>query len=81
MRVQQALDTLRVTGNDAVHPGQIDTDNQETATALFGLMNYIVEQQITRPQELDAIYNALPPSKLEQIERRDASSSTETTSH
>jgi hypothetical protein len=25
--VQQPLDIVRVTGNDAVHPGQIDTDN------------------------------------------------------
>jgi hypothetical protein len=72
-RVQQALDTLRVTGNEAVHPGQIDfDDNRDVAVALFGLMNYIVEQQITQPRELNALYGSLPASKLEQIERRDA---------
>jgi hypothetical protein len=75
-RVQQALDTLRVTGNNAVHPGQIDlTDNRDTAVALFGLMNYIVEQQITQAKELDAIYEALPESSLSQIEKRDAEAS------
>lgn len=73
MRVQQALDTLRVTGNNAVHPGQIDlTDDLDRAVALFGLMNYIVEQQITQPKELNAIYDALPQSSLSQIEERDA---------
>jgi hypothetical protein len=72
VRVQQALDTLRVTGNNAVHPGQIELkDNREMAIGLFGLLNYIVEQQITQPKELDAIYGSLPASSLEQIERRD----------
>lgn len=75
-KVQQALDTLRVTGNNAVHPGQIDlNDNRGMAVALFGLMNYIVEQQITRPRELDSIYQSLPESSREQIERRDAQAS------
>lgn len=74
-RVQQALDTLRVTGNNAVHPGLIDlTDDRDRAVALFSLLNYIVEQQITQPRELDAIYGSLPASSLEQIERRDAPS-------
>jgi Domain of unknown function (DUF4145) len=76
VRVQQALDTLRVTGNNAVHPGQIDlSDDRERAVALFGLMNYIVEQQITQPRELASIYEALPESSREQIEKRDASES------
>jgi hypothetical protein len=38
--VQQSLDIVRVIGNDAVHPGQIDlTDDIETATKLFVLIN------------------------------------------
>jgi len=40
--VQQSLDIVRVTGNDAVHPGQIDTDNPETVGQLFELVNIIV---------------------------------------
>jgi Domain of unknown function (DUF4145) len=73
-RMQQALDTLRVTGNNAVHPGLIDlTDNLDMAVSLFGIMNYIVEQQITQPKELESLYTALPETSLAQIEKRDAS--------
>jgi hypothetical protein len=71
-RVQQAFDALRVIGNNAVHPGQIDlSDDRETAITLFGLLNFIVEQQITRPKELQAIYGQLPASALGQIQERD----------
>ena len=39
-RVQQALDVVRVVGNNAVHPGQIDLkDDLSTATQLFALVN------------------------------------------
>jgi hypothetical protein len=34
-------------------------------------MNYIVEQMVTRPKELDAIYSSLPESKREAIKHRD----------
>jgi hypothetical protein len=72
--VQKALDTLRITGNNAVHPGLIDlNDNRDIAVAIFGLMNYIVEQQITRPKELESIYQSLPQSSREQIAKRDGS--------
>ena len=72
-QVQQALDALRVIGNNAVHPGQLDlTDDRDTALALFGLLNFIVEQQITRPNELAAIYNRLPASALAAIQKRDS---------
>jgi len=74
VRVQQAFDSLRITGNDAVHPGQInDEDNRDTAGAMFGLLNYIVEQRITQPKELDAIYGTLDESKRQRIEQRDGS--------
>lgn len=72
-QVQQALDVLRVIGNNAVHPGQIDLkDDRDTALALFGLLNYIVEQQIMRPKELETIYQSLPPGALAQIEKRNS---------
>ncbi len=71
-RVQQALDIVRVIGNEAVHPGQIDlTDDVETATTLFSLINLIVEDMITRPKEVESIFSNLPPDKLKGIKIRD----------
>lgn len=70
--VQQAADVLRVTGNDAVHPGQIDTDNPATVEGLFELLNIIAEDRITQPARVQSLYEALPESKRDQIEQRDA---------
>ena len=71
-KVQKALDSVRVIGNEAVHPGQIDLrDAAETASVLFQLVNWIVEDMITRPRKVDEIYEKLPQSKKDAIERRD----------
>lgn len=73
-RVQQALDVVRVIGNNAVHPGQIDLrDDRAIGLSLFLLVNLIAERAITQPKEVEALYNALPDSAREQIERRDKS--------
>jgi len=69
--VQQSLDIVRVTGNDAVHPGQIDTDNSETANQLFDLINIIVEYMIALPKKVSGLYNNLPTEKLVGIINRD----------
>jgi hypothetical protein len=72
--LQQALDTVRVIGNEAVHPGTIDLkDDESTVTILFNLINFIVHKAITEPKEVAAIYGGLPPDKLAGIARRDAS--------
>lgn len=71
--VQQALDSLRVIGNEAVHPGAIDlNDNRETALALFELLNFIVERTITQQKKISDIYGKLPKSKLDAILKRDS---------
>lgn len=73
--VQQALDALRVIGNNAVHPLELDlSDDTETVGALFGLINYIVEQRISHPKKLDALYQGLPQGARDAIERRDSGS-------
>ncbi len=47
-KIQQALDLLRVIGNNAVHPGQINLDdNTEIAQKLFGILNFIVKRGLT----------------------------------
>ncbi|KQM23137.1 hypothetical protein ASE73_02620 [Sphingomonas sp. Leaf24] len=70
--IQQALDSVRVIGNEAVHPGVMDLkDDQNTAVSLFKLVNFIVEKAITEPKEVAAIFAGLPPSKLAGIANRD----------
>lgn len=71
-RVQQALDAVRVIGNQAVHPGQMDLkDDRATAVSLFRLLNLIVEKLISEPKHIDEIYNSLPGGQIAAIERRD----------
>ena len=72
VKVQESLDALRVIGNEAVHPGQLDLkDDIETASSLFRLVNFIAEKMITEPKEIAVIYNKIPDSKKEQIKERD----------
>ncbi|QIO47218.1 DUF4145 domain-containing protein [Rhizobium leguminosarum bv. trifolii] len=71
-RIQKALDVLRVVGNEAVHPGTIDlNDDPNTAESLFKFFNLIVEKMISDPKMVDEVYASLPPDKLKQIEKRD----------
>ncbi|RJP46946.1 MAG: DUF4145 domain-containing protein [Armatimonadetes bacterium] len=71
-RVQQSLDSLRVIGNEAVHPGTLDLkDDTETALSLFKLVNFIAEKMLTEPKEIEDIYNKIPESKKQQIKERD----------
>jgi hypothetical protein len=70
--MQKALDSLRVIGNEAVHPGTMDlSDDVETATSLFQLLNFIVDKSITEPKLVDELFASLPEAKLKGIENRD----------
>ncbi len=73
VRVQQALDIVRVIGNEAVHPGQIDLrDDPGIAQNLFSLVNIIAEKMITEPKQIDGLFSNLPEAKREQIAKRDS---------
>jgi hypothetical protein len=73
LRVQQALDVVRVVGNNAVHPGQMDLqDDRATAEKLFGLANLIVEIMISQPQHIASMFANLPEGARIAIEKRDA---------
>jgi len=71
-RIQQALDTVRMIGNEAVHPGQIDLkDDRDTALKLFKWVNLIANVMITEPKEVEELYETLPEPKRKAIEERD----------
>ncbi|WP_313515615.1 DUF4145 domain-containing protein [Sphingobacterium sp.] len=71
--IQMALDSVRVIGNNAVHPGVIDlSDDRETAYRIFGLINFIVNAMITQPREIDEFYHAKVTGGVKDaIDRRD----------
>ena len=72
VQIQRALDVVRVTGNNAVHPGELRLeDNPEIVTALFGLINLIVDNRIAEPKRIEALYGALPEGARKSIEKRD----------
>lgn len=72
IKIQQSLDIVRVVGNNAVHPGKLDLiDDINTATIMFELVNLIVGDMITKPREIDRLYNKLPQSQRDAINKRD----------
>jgi len=73
IKIQKALDSVRVIGNEAVHPGTLDLkDDVSTASTMFQLVNLVVEVMVTQPKEVDAIYVKLPDSKKKDITKRDS---------
>ncbi|MCB2198509.1 DUF4145 domain-containing protein [bacterium] len=71
--VQHALDVVRVIGNEAVHPGELNLeDDRETAEALFELVNIIAQDRISNPKRAKELFDKLPQSKKEQVEKRDS---------
>ena len=74
VKIQQALDVVRVVGNNAVHPGQIDlNDNPQGVNSLFGLINVITEVMITQPKHITQLYNnVIPSSQQDAIKKRDS---------
>ena len=72
-KIQKALDLLRVVGNNAVHPGQIDLgDDRKIALKLFHVLNFIADEMITKPKELDLLYEDVVPDETKKhIDERD----------
>lgn len=72
-KMQMALDSVRVVGNNAVHPGKIDLkDDKETAYKLFHFVNIIAELLISQPKQIDEFYNfKIPEASREAIKERD----------
>jgi hypothetical protein len=71
--VQRALDVLRITGNNALHPGELDVrDDRELVGKLFALLNVIVQQVITQPREIEELWEKMPRGAREAVDKRDA---------
>lgn len=76
-KIQEAMDTLRVIGNNAVHPGEIifeDGDDEyqnQTAIALFKILNYIVVETLESDAMINNLYSQLPEKVLKGIDNRD----------
>ena len=61
----KAMDVLRVIGNNAVHPGQIDLkDDKAIALKLFETLNLIIERLISMPNRVEALFQGLPKGAL-----------------
>lgn len=79
VEIQQALDYCRVIGNNGVHPGEIElNDNPEITNSLFEMINFIVEDRISRPKKVAELYSILPKGALEAVEKRDEQTAKDT---
>lgn len=72
-QLQQAFDLVRIVGNNAVHPGEINIDdNPDIALKLFELINFITDEMITKPNAIAQFYNnTMPQSSKDAIAKRD----------
>lgn len=58
--IEEAMNSVRLIGNSAVHPSELDiNDNPEIANILFEMINFIVGEIITKPKELQEKLNKI----------------------
>ena len=63
-KIQIALQRVRMVGEDAVPPGMIDSgDGEETARALFEILNLIVDALLVQPRKVDEMLGKLLQSE------------------
>lgn len=74
-RIAKSLDIIRVFGNESVHPGEINlNDEPSIANRLAKLINIIAESTVTQTKEIDALYEMIPVNQRDAIEKRDSGS-------
>jgi Domain of unknown function (DUF4145) len=70
--IQTAMDTVRITGNEGVHPGTLRLeDDPDLVAALFLFVNLVAEEALTRPRVIDEMYARMPEGRRNSIEQRD----------
>lgn len=65
--VIKSMDAVRLTGNKALHEGQIapdGTDDAHTVELLFAIVNDITRQLIEGPEQLKALHQGKPERDL-----------------
>lgn len=68
--IRDALHTVRVIGNHAVHPGKIDFDEDIDVFGLFELLNAVTKDLITFPRERQEMYEGLPKGDKDFIAQK-----------
>lgn len=69
--LKKAMHSMRLVANKAVHPSELDLDdNSEIADILFVILNFIVEEVITKPakmkEDLEKLSQVIKKSKNNQ---------------
>ncbi|MGP4863388.1 DUF4145 domain-containing protein [Psychrobacter sp. T6-5] len=73
--VVKVADTVRITGNNAVHPGTMSNEDfDNVASKMFDLLNFIVKKGISEPKELERLYQLTPEGPRKSAEAKDAKS-------
>jgi hypothetical protein len=74
-QVQKAMDIVRVFGNNAAHPGEIQLkEDPALVIKMFELINFIADKMITQQKEIDNLFDGLPEGIRQGIELRDKNS-------
>lgn len=69
----KVADTVRITGNNAVHPGEMSAEDVDlVASKMFLMLNLIVTKGITEPKELATLYEMVPEGARVAAEEKDA---------
>lgn len=74
-QIQEAFDSFRVIGNDAIHPGQIVLNDNSDHSILFRLLNYMVDIGIAKPLEIRRVFeSSVSSDQKDAIKKRDLKS-------
>ena len=75
VEVQKTLDVVRVFGNNAVHPGELDSqDDADAVRNLMRMVNFISERMIGQPKKIAELFGKVPPGAAAAITKRDGGS-------
>lgn len=70
--IQQGLDTIRIYGNEGIHPSEIVVnEDEEFVFYMFELINDMIEELITRKNRIRQAYARIPAIKIKGILNRD----------